>query len=85
MTTLREKMKQEMTLIGLAASTQDIYLNAIIQLNNYYKKSPAALSAEELKDYLLYLKSKKLAPNTYNTQVYGLRFFLLHHAAPTIA
>ena len=75
MTTLREKMKQEMTLIGLAASTQDIYLNAIIQLNNYYKKSPAALSAEEIKDYLLYLKSKKLAPNTYNTQVYGLRFF----------
>jgi integrase/recombinase XerD len=34
------------------------------------------LTGQEIKTYLLYLKQeKKLAPNTYNTQVYGLRFF----------
>jgi site-specific recombinase XerD len=76
MTTLREKMKQEMILVGLAESTQVVYLKAITQLYEYYKKSPKELSSQEIKAYLLHLKQKKkLAPNTYNTQIYGLRFF----------
>lgn len=76
MSTLREKMKQEMILIGLAESTQAIYLKAVTDLNEYYKKSPAKLSESEIKAYLLYLKQqKKLASNTYNTHIYGLRFF----------
>ena len=77
MSTLREKMKQEMILVGLAESTQEIYLKAVLQLYDYYKRKPLQkLSEQEIKDYLLYLKQKrKLAPNTYNTQIYGLRFF----------
>ncbi|NBX75012.1 MAG: integrase [Proteobacteria bacterium] len=76
MSTLREKMKQEMILVGLAKSTQAIYLKAVIDLHDYYNKSPTKLSESEIKTYLLYLKQeKKLAPNTYNTQIYGLRFF----------
>jgi site-specific recombinase XerD len=76
MSTLREKMKQEMILVGLAKSTQEIYLKAVIQLHDYYKKSPKNLTEQEVKSYLLYLKKeKKLAPNTYNTHIYGLRFF----------
>lgn len=76
MTTLREKMKQEMILVGLTESTQAIYLKAITQLHDYYKKSPKKLTTQEIKSYLLHLKqNKKLAPNTYNTQIYGLRFF----------
>lgn len=76
MSTLREKMKQEMILVGLAESTQAVYLKTVTQLHDYYKKSPTKLTEQELKSYLLYLKqSKQLAPNTYNTQIYGLRFF----------
>ena len=76
MTTLREKMKEEMILVGLATSTQAIYLKAVTKLFDYYNKSPATLSTSEIRVYLLYLlKKKKLAPNTYNTQVYALRFF----------
>lgn len=76
MPTLREKMKEEMILVGLAKSTQEIYLKAVIQLNDFYHKSPAKLSDQEIRAYLLHLlKNKKLAPNTYNTQVYALRFF----------
>ena len=76
MITLREKMKQEMTLVGLASSTQQIYLKAVIQLHDYYQQSPAKLSASQIKNYLLHLlDKKKLAPNTYNTQIYALRFF----------
>lgn len=37
MSTLREKMKQEMILVGLAESTQGIYLKAVTQLHDYYK------------------------------------------------
>ncbi len=76
MPTLREKMKREMILIGLTESTQTIYLKAITRLHDYYKKSPSHLSEEDITAYLLHLKQeKKLASNTYNTQVYGLRFF----------
>ena len=56
MTTLREKMKQEMILIGLAESTQKRYLQAVIKLQEYYNKSPAKLSSTEVRNYLLYLK-----------------------------
>jgi integrase/recombinase XerD len=76
MSTLREKMKNEMVLVGLAQSTQEIYLKAVIQLNDFYYKSPAKLSGPEIKAYLLHLlQNRKLAPNTYNTHVYALRFF----------
>lgn len=76
MSTLREKMKQEMILVGLAESTQVIYLKAVMNLRDYYNKSPTKFTEQEIKTYLLYLKKeKKLAPNTYNTHIYGLRFF----------
>lgn len=78
MPTLREKMKEEMTLVGLSESTQKIYLNAVIRLNTHYQKSPAYLTTQEIRDYLLYLlKEKKLSPNTYNTHAYALRFFYM--------
>ena len=76
MTTLREKMKEEMQLVGLAESTQAIYLKALNQLHDYFQASPAKLSDSQIRCYLLYLKNdKKLASNTYNTQIYALRFF----------
>lgn len=78
MTTLREKMKQEMTLVGLTPSTQAIYSKAVIKLHDYYNQSPSTLSIAEIRNYLLYLlNDKKLAPNTYNTQIYALRFFFV--------
>jgi len=58
MTTLREKMKQEMILIGLAESTQQRYIESVVQLRNYYNKSPAKLSNDEIRNYLLYLKKR---------------------------
>jgi integrase/recombinase XerD len=56
MTPLREKMKHEMNLIGLALSTQKLYLHSVIQLYEYYDKSPAKLSIDEIHCYLLHLK-----------------------------
>jgi len=58
MTTLREKMKREMTLMGLAVSTQQRYLQAVIKLHDYYNESPANLSVDAIQDYLLALKKR---------------------------
>ena len=58
MATLREKMKQEMVLIGLAESTQQRYIEAVTKLHDHYKKSPAKLSNDEIRNYLLSLKKR---------------------------
>ena len=76
MHTLREKMKDEMQLRGFSAGTQQKYLYELIKLNKYYQLSPARLSQEEIKGYLLYLISeRKLAASTHNVAVHALRFF----------
>ncbi len=58
MPTLREKMKQQMILIGLAQSTQQRYFESVTKLHDYYNKSPAKLTVEEVKNYLLHLKKR---------------------------
>lgn len=76
MTTLREKMKEAMLLRGFSSGTQKKYLYEVIKLHDYYQRSPAQLSQEEIKGYLLYLVSeRKLAASTYNVAVHSLRFF----------
>lgn len=65
MTNLREKMKQEMILVGLAESTQAIYLKGVTRLYEHYQESPKNLSPLQIRNYLLHLlKNKKLSPNT---------------------
>lgn len=58
MPTLREKMKQEMILIGLAESTQRLYTKSLVKLRDYYNNSPAKLTNDEIRNYLLYLKKR---------------------------
>lgn len=76
MTTLREKMKEEMQLRGLSTGTQKKYLYELTKLCDYYHRSPAKLSQEKITAYLLYLiKERKLASSTHNVIVHALRFF----------
>jgi len=76
MTTLREKMKDAMLLRGFSKGTQEKYLYELIKLHDYYNRSPAELTQDEIKGYLLYLVSeRKLAASTYNVAVHSLRFF----------
>jgi len=71
MPTLREKMKQQMILMGLAGSTQQRYLESVTKLHNHYNKSPAKLSVEEVKNYLLHLK-KRIWRQTPTTSLFML-------------
>lgn len=76
MTSLREKMKQEMVLRGLSLGTQDSYLRSITKLNAHYNRSPAKLSDDEIKSYLLFVISNQpCAASTYNVMIHGLKFF----------
>ena len=76
MTTLRAKMKQEMILRGLSIGTQEQYLRAVIKLYEHYKRSPAKLSEQEIKSFLLFVISNKpCADSTYNIMIHGLKFF----------
>ena len=51
-----------MTLHGLAPTTQHVYVNTVKQLAAYYRRSPAEVSEQELRDYFTYLiKKKRLA------------------------
>ncbi len=78
MTTLRQKTKDEMTLFGFAESTQKIYLGVLIQLRDFYAKSPAKLTHDEVRQYLLNLKSKK------NSQITPTMFKCTHYAFSTV-
>lgn len=76
MTELRQKMKDEMSLRGFSEGTQANYIRAIAGLSGYYHRSPAKLTEQEIKKYLLYLlRERKLARSTYNVIVCALDFF----------
>lgn len=80
MTPLRRKMIEDMQLHGLSGATQKSYVGHVRQLAAYYRRSPAQLSEEEVRRYLLYLQNeKRAAPATCGVAVAALRFFY-HHA-----
>ena len=88
MTPLRQRMLNDMTVRGLAPSTKNIYLNAVIGLASHYHRSPDLLSPQEVQDYLLFLLDERgLRWNTCNVHRHGLRFFFrvtLQRPDPTL-
>lgn len=78
MTTLRERMIQDMTLRGFALNTQRTYLHAVTSLARHYDRSPDRISNREVKAYLLHLHcDKKRSTSTCNVASGALRF--LYH------
>lgn len=76
MTVLRQRMTDDMTLRGLAPSTQRAYLHAVAQLARFYERSPERISEREIAAYLLHLyREKRRSHSTCNVVVSGLRFF----------
>jgi integrase/recombinase XerD len=75
MTTLREKMKQELILRGYSLGTQENYLRAVIKLHHHYNRNPAELSEAEIKSFLLTPSIQSLSASTYNILIHGFKFF----------
>jgi integrase/recombinase XerD len=79
MTPLRQRMIDDLQLRGLAARTQEMYVRAIRQLAEHYHKSPARITAEELRAYFRHLKNVKHYSRSASTiALCGLKFFSEH-------
>jgi site-specific recombinase XerD len=68
-------MIADMRLRGLSKATQTVYVRAVRQLAEHYGRSPARISEEEVRQYLLYLKDiKQVSGGTYAVALYGIKF-----------
>lgn len=79
LTTWRVRMSEDMRLRDFRPRTQSGYLLATRQFLDWVKREPEALSAEDVRAYILHLREeRKLAPATIHIAVHALRFFFLH-------
>jgi len=75
MTSLRQRMIEDMRVRNLAVGTQAIYLRHVSQFARHFGKSPAALGREQIRSFQVYLiQEKKLDPSTITVAVSAIRF-----------
>ena len=74
----RARMIEDMILAGLARGTQKLYARAVRRLAAHYHRSPDLLSEEEVRSYLLGLRQRGVAHDTFQTSHYGIRFYYKH-------
>ena len=75
MTTLRQRMTEDMQVRNLALNTQESYLQQVTQFASFFKKSPEHLGPEDVRAYQVYLTNeRKLAPSSILIAVSALRF-----------
>lgn len=75
MTELRRRMIEDMRLHGLAAGTQQVYVDGIRALAKHFGRSPDKISEEEIRQFFVYLsQTRKLAPTTVRTHLFAIKF-----------
>ncbi len=75
MTSLRQRMTEDMQVRNLALNTQTSYVQQVSLFARYFNRSPEELGPEEIRAYQVYLTNeKKLAPGSVLIAVAALRF-----------
>ena len=75
MSTLRQRMTEDMQLRNLALNTQISYLQQVSCFARHFGKSPAELGEEDIRTYQIHLTAeKKLSPGSIHTAIAALRF-----------
>src|ERR1700686_1594656 len=75
MTSLRQRMTEDMQVRNLALNTQTSYVQQVSLFARHFDKSPEDLGPEEIRSYQVYLTNeKKLAPGSVLIAVCALRF-----------
>ncbi len=75
MTTLRQRMTEDMQVRNLSPRTQTTYLLQVSLFARHFHRSPQVLGPEEIRSYQVYLTNqKKLAPSSLRIAVAALRF-----------
>lgn len=75
---LRQRMLEDMDMRGFSVRTQLSYVRSVIALSRYFgNRSPATLTAEEIRRYFVHLKvERKLARQTVTIALCGIKFFI---------
>jgi site-specific recombinase XerD len=68
-------MVEDMRMRKLAPKTQAAYIRSVRQLAAYLRRSPDTASAEDLRNYQLYLVDHGTSPISLNASITGLKFF----------
>jgi integrase/recombinase XerD len=75
MSAIRQHMIEDMQLHGYSAKTQTAYVGAVRGLVKYYKRSPEAITQEEVRAYFLWLvKERGVARSTLTIHLSGIKF-----------
>ena len=75
MTSLRQRMTEDMQVRNLTLNTQTCYVQQVSLFARHFNKSPEQLGPEEIRAYQVYLTNeKKLAPGSILIAVAALRF-----------
>ncbi len=78
--TWHTEMLGDLVVAGLSERTREAYLRAVRQLAVFYNgRSPATLDEQQVREYLLWMRTeKRAAPGTLRIAIGGLRFFFRH-------
>ena len=75
MTSLRNRMIEDMQVRNRSPHTQSAYVQQVSLFARYFGKSPERLGPEDIRTYQIYLTNdKKLAPKSISVTVAALRF-----------
>ena len=75
MTSLRQRMLEDMQVRQLSSCTQRTYVETVARFARHFDRSPARLGPEEIRDYQVYLTNERgLAPSSLIVAVSALRF-----------
>lgn len=78
MSPLRERMIQDMRLLGLSEGTQRVYVDAVRNLARHYSRPPQELTEEQVRTYFIELSRRGLAPSTVRVHLFALKFLFLN-------
>jgi len=79
MSELRQRMQTDLRIRNYAERTQEIYITRVAEMASHLERSPAALTGEEVRDYLRYLKEEREVSRSEFAQVVGALRFLYGH------
>lgn len=75
MTTLRQKMLEDLKIRNYSPNTQEVYIRRVAMFAKYFGKSPDLLDQTDIRNYQIYLThEKKVSWCVFNQTVCALRF-----------
>jgi integrase/recombinase XerD len=75
MTSLRQRMIEDLQVRNLSVCTQESYVRQVARFARYFNKSPELLGPEQIRTYQIYMMNeKKLAPISIMVAISALRF-----------